>query len=598
MKGRIFGSKTIKSKLMSYNFIIICVIAIFVSFCSYLTANKKTKEVAQNSLQYHVANISYRYQIAYEEMLNIVLICTERKEFDLGEIQQMKSVVSRVKAMGYSELIKDFCAITEYGTYISRLSVFNEHGAMIQAGTSLGSNNDYKRILDSVWFEQELQKTMDYYQLDLVKSPFYQDHEPVLPIARKISSADHGGDGWVLLCLSTRLFQDVLKENIKGQEAVVVTSTGRRIASIYELEENQEENDRIIKQLLQREDKEGLLEMKVHGKDSLVAYQQYMRSGILIYETIPLDSLTDDKTLMIQTIAAMFGACLIIGLFLSVIFSNQVKKPIDRLVTHIEGIAEGRFTQDKELESEDEIGIVGKVVNDMSRQIETLMEQRVEDEKEKSSLELKMLQAQINPHFLYNTLDSIKWIAVIQKNSGIVKVVTALSSLLKNMAKGFDEKVTVQKELDFLKDYVTIEKVKYVELFDLVVEVDDPLLDQAKIIKLTLQPLVENAIFNGIEPGGKSGTIRIHVFSKEEVLFITVRDDGMGIPPAKLKTLLRQTETIKSDHMSGIGLPNVDRRIKLNYGDEYGLAIESEVGVYTQITVKVPLEYDRGGKGE
>ena len=148
----------------------------------------------------------------------------------------------------------------------------------------------------------------------------------------------------------------------------------------------------------------------------------------------------------------------------------------------------------------------------MSSQIEQLMDKRLEDEKEKSSLEIRMLQAQINPHFLYNTLDSIKWIAVIQKNSGIVKAVTALSKLLKNMAKGVDQRVTLREELDFVRDYVTIEKLKYVEMFDLEVDIGEEILYEARIVKLTLQPLVENAIFSGIEPGGKNGTIRIHAY--------------------------------------------------------------------------------------
>ena len=219
------------------------------------------------------------------------------------------------------------------------------------------------------------------------------------------------------------------------------------------------------------------------------------------------------------------------------------------------------------------------------------MAERLEDEKEKGDLELKMLQAQINPHFLYNTLDSIRWIAVIQKSSGIVKMVTALSGLLKNMAKGFNEKVTLQKELDFLNDYVTIEKVKYVELFDLEVRVDEPELYEALVIKLTLQPLVENAIFNGIEPGGKHGTIVIHVYREHDCLVIQVRDDGVGIPKEKMDALLNHTEKVKGSSMSGIGLPNVDRRIKLNYGDQYGLSIESREGEFTEITVRMPLEY-------
>ena len=110
------------------------------------------------------------------------------------------------------------------------------------------------------------------------------------------------------------------------------------------------------------------------------------------------------------------------------------------------------------------------------------METRIQGEKEKKDLEIKMLQAQINPHFLYNTLDSIKWIATMQRNSGIVQMVTSLSSLLKNMAKGFNEKVTLAQELDFLRDYVVIEKVRYLELFDLQIQVDEPGLYDAHII--------------------------------------------------------------------------------------------------------------------
>lgn len=180
---------------------------------------------------------------------------------------------------------------------------------------------------------------------------------------------------------------------------------------------------------------------------------------------------------------------------------------------------------------------------------------------------------------------------MIQKNSGIVKIVTALSGLLKNMAKGFNEKVTLKKELEFLNDYVTIEKVKYVELFDLEIQVDDPGLYEAKVIKLTLQPLVENVIFNGIEPKGRHGIIKIRASRQEDMLVLTVRDNGVGIPKERLKTLLENTEKVKGNSMSGIGLPNVDRRIKLNYGESYSLMVDSTEGKFTEITVTMPLEF-------
>lgn len=591
MRELIWG-RTLRSRLIRYNFFIICVIAIFVSVCSYITASRKTLEVAKNSLQHHVESISYRYQLAYEEMINIVLNCTERKDFELEEIGRETTPASRKKALDYAELIKDYCAITEYGDYIVKLSVFDDKGSLVQTGSSFGSTDDARGILEGGWLDEELKKTMDHYELDLVPSPFFQHHGQVLPIARALKGNNSKSEGWAVLCLSTQMFQDVLADTTTGQETVVVTSQGKRIASLNEPEAHKEENDRVIGALQSSADDKGLLEMKVHGRNSLVAFEKYQRSGVMVYETITMDSLSNDRLMVVQTVIIMFAACLIFGFILSVLITNQIKKPIDRLVRHISNVAGGDFTRDPGIEGEDEIGTVGKVVNDMSQHIDTLMAQRLEDEKEKGDLELKMLQAQINPHFLYNTLDSIRWIAVIQKNSGIVKMVTALSGLLKNMAKGFNEKVTLKKELEFLNDYVTIEKVKYVELFDLDIQVDDPALYDAMVIKLTLQPLVENAIFNGIEPSGKHGTILIHAFSQDGCLFIRVRDDGCGIPEEKLKTILDNTEKVKGNSMSGIGLPNVDRRIKLNYGESYGLWIESQVGSYTEITVKMPLEYD------
>lgn len=147
-------------------------------------------------------------------------------------------------------------------------------------------------------------------------------------------------------------------------------------------------------------------------------------------------NLKNDRLMLMQTVGLIFISCVLLGISMSFLFTNAVRKPIDRLVNHVDRIAKGDFSQEESLESQDEIGLIGKAVNTMSSQIEQLMDKRLEDEKEKSSLEIRMLQAQINPHFLYNTLDSIKWIAVIQKNSGIVKAVTALSKLLKKYGKG------------------------------------------------------------------------------------------------------------------------------------------------------------------
>lgn len=587
-----FHARTIKARLLWYNFCMICIIAVLFSVSSYLTSNKKAVEVATNSLRYHVESISYRYEMAYEEMVNIILNCTERNAFNLKLVGSLRTSEQKRTGLEYAKLAGNYCAITGYGGYIKRLSVFDDRGIMVQAGAALSSTDDWARIRNAAWFEAEQAKAMDQYRLELRAPLFHGETEQTIPIIHPLTGS--GGREWAAVFLSPKLFQDELVGNDNGNEIMVVTYDGKRVASLHEQEEHREENDRLIASLLGGTGRSGLFRHKLHGSDSMVSYEIYPRSGIMVLEILDLNTLKNDRLMLLQTVILIFAGCLAIGLVLSYIFSNQVRKPIDRLVRHINRIAAGDFVQDTAIESQDEIGTIGKVVNTMAGQIEQLMDQRLEDEKEKSSLELKMLQAQINPHFLYNTLDSIKWIAVIQKNSGIVKVVTALSGLLKNMAKGFHEKVTIEKELEFVGDYVTIEKLKYVELFDVQIQIDDPVLKKARIVKLTLQPLIENAIFSGIEPSGKNGTILIHIYARQELLYLVVRDDGVGISPEKLPHLLEEPERLKGDRMSSIGMANVDRRIKLTYGEEYGLSIASEVGEYTEITIVVPLEYEEG----
>ena len=412
----------------------------------------------------------------------------------------------------------------------------------------------------------------------------------LLPILRPLEYDDSSKNaGWVLIGISSKLYSKTLEQYNNGNAMYCITGEGDVIASVNT---NKINGTSIINTLLSNEQNQGYLRVKIDAKDSIVTYYRQPQSGILVYEVIPIRDLSTNHAVIVQVIILLFISCFIIGLLLSILISKKINKPITRLLYSIKNISNGDFSHNPEIEGNDEIGIIGKGVNQMSSQIHTLLDTRVEVEKEKKDLEIKMLQAQINPHFLYNTLDSIRWIAMIQKNSGIVQVVTSLSSLLKNMAKGFNEKVTLEKELEFLNDYVIIEKIRYVELFDIDIQISDPALYKAKIVKLTLQPIVENAIFNGIEPSGHTGIIKISAYANNNILYISIRDNGIGISPENIDSILSKPERVKSSTMSGIGLPNVDRRFKLVYGEDYGIKIDSKVGEYTNITVSLPLEID------
>ncbi|MCR5822924.1 MAG: histidine kinase [Lachnospiraceae bacterium] len=216
-----------------------------------------------------------------------------------------------------------------------------------------------------------------------------------------------------------------------------------------------------------------------------------------------------------------------------------------------------------------------------------LMRNRIANEKEKNDLEYKMLQSQINPHFIYNTLNSIKWMATVQGSDGIAEMTTALAKLLKSLSKGSGLTVPIREELSLLRDYFTIQSYRYGGTISMDIRVDDPSIEDLKIVKFTLQPLVENAIFHGIEPKG-SGCIDVHLYYENGLVRIDVTDDGVGMPPEKAESILKDASENRSDFFRELGVSNVNRRLLFEYGEPAGITIKSAEGEGTTMTISIP----------
>ena len=583
---------TFRKRMILYNMLMIICIAIAISIYTYsFYRNDAIASEASNSAN-RLHLVSSRLEIAWDELINIVQNCAGRKSLFLTSILSGRDSRSEKSGIYAADVLKDFCAISGYNQYIHKITVYKKDSFLIQAGTSYGSWNDADSIMAAPWFEELLQKNMQEYTLTVKDNPFPLNAKTIpklIPLIRPLaySKTESPRDAWVCLTLSPKLFQDTLKLLSQDKSILILTSDCSPVSmnteefSLADLEGVLSAHPELT----------GSLRVRLSDRDCILTWERLSVSGLILCEVLPLESIAFNPKATQATIGLVFLSCIIIGLSLSLLFTRYLTRPIVRLMEHMDVISSGDFSRNPAIESNDELGVIGRQINEMSSHVSALMENRIRDEQEKMNLEIKMLQAQINPHFLYNTLDSIKWIATMQHSAGIVRVVSALSSLLKNMAKGFNEKVTVRQELDFLDNYVTIEKIRYIELFDVDITVEDPVLYDAGIIKLTLQPLVENSIFSGIEPSGKPGLIQIHIYSREQVLYISIRDNGVGISKENINRMLTDTSRVTKHYMSGIGLPNVDRRIKLVYGQEYGLAIDSEVGVYTCVTVSLPLEF-------
>lgn len=287
---------------------------------------------------------------------------------------------------------------------------------------------------------------------------------------------------------------------------------------------------------------------------------------------------------------------LAIGIILIFILSKTVSRPITKLKYRIDRIAKGDFSKDPSIEWDNEMGEIGRNINQLSEDIQLLMTERVESEKQKKDYEYQMLQSQINPHFLYNTLNSIKWMAVTQNAPGIGEMVTSLSRLLKSIAKGTSSIVTIENEFRLLDDYFTIQKYRYGGAILLDYDIEDEALKQNQILRFTLQPIVENAIFHGIEPTEKAGHIRIHLFKNiAGQVQIDITDNGVGMDEDTILRLLNEDSSEeKSKFFKDIGISSVNKRLQYTFGSAYGLSIKSAPGHYTTMSILLPdTAYER-----
>mgnify|MGYP004475808303 CR=1 FL=1 len=329
-----------------------------------------------------------------------------------------------------------------------------------------------------------------------------------------------------------------------------------------------------------------------HDAQLMVRYPIGVHDLYLI-EIIPNGPLQRQIPYLSDSLVISLLAILVLGLLLAFLLHRMITPPITALQNRITKISSGDFSFDPAIEWNNELGDIGRGINSMSASVTALMDHRLEDEKQKQDLEYRMLQNQINPHFIYNTLNSIKWMATIQHAPGIAEMVTALSRLLKSVSKSNERLVPLYEEFALLNDYFTIQQYRYGGTITLDVSyIEDEKLNHSCLIpRFTLQPLVENAIFHGIEPKGSAGevTLRVERDTANGDVLIRLTDDGIGMTAEQAAKALQEPgpeeAAAKYRH---VGMWNVHKRLQYSFGEAYGLSIESEPGVGTTVTVRLP----------
>lgn len=272
--------------------------------------------------------------------------------------------------------------------------------------------------------------------------------------------------------------------------------------------------------------------------------------------------------------------------------SFRVTNPIRELEKSVKALEEGNLDADIYMGGSYEVQHLGKSVQDMKFRIKGLMQDIVNEHEEKRKSEFDSLQAQINPHFLYNTLDIIVWQIENEKQSEAVHTVTALARFFRlSLGKGKNI-VTVKDEIDHVKNYLMIQHMRFKNKFDYEFDIAEDVLELPSL-KLMLQPLVENAIYHGMEFMDGDGLIMVKAWREEDELYLSVADNGLGMTEDKVEMILTGKSASGNGRGSGIGVKNVNERIKLYFGEAYGLTIDSEPDEGTTVIIHLPAKDEK-----
>jgi two-component system sensor histidine kinase YesM len=298
-------------------------------------------------------------------------------------------------------------------------------------------------------------------------------------------------------------------------------------------------------------------------------------------------SLNEQVTNVIVTMIVALSSIIVASVLVNILVTDSITKPIRTLCEKTALVAKGDFTTRTTCDNHDELSILSDSFNDMASKLEQQVNSIRLEQENLRHMESKLLQTQINPHFLYNTLDTIIWLIEGNKNKEAIDIVVSLSDFFRIVVSKGKDFITIREEEIHIKSYLQIQQSRYKDILDYEINIPEELYGY-QILKLTLQPLIENSLYHGIKMLRARGKITVTGEIMDEVICFQVIDNGIGMSEEELQVLRTEVDMPGSEQSTGFGLANVNKRIKLNYGTTYGLEIKSKKGEGTEIQIKIP----------
>lgn len=470
---------------------------------------------------------------------------------------------------------------------IVTLAVFNEKGELI--GSTSGT--DLKKGLKAQnedWFKKVIEQPDQlYFSAPHVENLFKGQYKWVVSLSREVDIVANGKDNKYITLVDMN-FSAINELSSK-------VDLGKR-GYIYIIDKDgniiYHPQQQMIYAGLKKENidfavnkTDGNYIENFDGEQTMVNIKTAEYTGWRIVGNSYYDEMVTTKKDMYYFFVSILIFSIIIVIVMSILISSRISFPIKKLEKIMKRVEKGEFDIYADVKGEDEVRHLSQTFNMMIYRITQLMEQNTKEQEEKRKSELKALQAQINPHFLYNTLDSIVWMAENEENQGVITMVTALANLFRTSISRGEEIIYIRDEIEHARSYLTIQQIRYMDKFDFTLDVDEEVLEY-KTLKIILQPIIENAIYHGIKSMVDKGTINITANIMDNKICLKVIDNGLGMSSEAVSSILKKDPDGK--RRSGIGVKNVHERIQLYFGAEYGLDIESELDMGTCVKIWLP----------
>lgn len=575
-----YKKRSFRTQLISAILVFISIFLVFYLVLFQLVKQiiiKQYSEAAMQSVNAVADNIDYSLQ-EMEQLSNSILL--NRELINSLKNQQTETYLTSLNSYYASSVLVE-------GIYTYSSMGYQSVGANIADGLESFPIDQLENTSgEIIWFPAE-EKDISILSSNIEKNYF--------SMGRKILEINSLEElGYMRIEADEQILQETYKNLIEdGGNIYIFDMQGNPLSSSDEnLKWAKSQEQALIQEILLN-DSSGNVEYTDNGTAFVAIYSSCNNAHWRIVKTIPENILYADIN-NIQIFAAFAGISFFIAMLtVSLLYAGKITQPITKMIAQMQEVEEGNLSVRVHNDVNYELDSLGESFNHMIQRIEELMEHVVLTERNKNELELEVLHAQINPHFLYNTLNTIRWMAKIKGEDSINNALVALVKLLRVSISLGNSMITIKEEIDYIENYLVIQRLRFNQLFKISYTIQKEYED-IYIPKLILQPIVENSLIYGIDEAetfagqARLLTIRIYTQKTADSLEIIVEDNGPGIKEDILENLFTDEKNINK--FSTVGLNNVNQRLQMYFGYSYGLNVFSRIGEGTKIIIRVPIQ--------